>query len=172
MRKIERTTILLVCTFFLSVVPWILAFSILTDAREQDLEGLYLITTFVGAISFVLTGPLAGVALTALSRGNGRIRGLLSFGVAFACLSAPTVSFEVFAFSSSILPDLAGYGTLPLSRIVTFYSYSAVLAAAFYAVYFGAMFYLSRRGVVAAAIGALALVVCSSAVIGIRLVHP
>lgn len=93
----------LLAPFLISVTPWPFTIILMHNATSSDLEGDYYLTASVGVLSFILTGPLAGVALERFLR-EKELPFSFFAGLLFL-VSLPTLSFQVIAFSSSMGHD-------------------------------------------------------------------
>jgi len=148
--------IVLLCPFLVSIIPWIVTVLLLGRATPQQLEAGYYVTTLVGAVSFVVTAPLAGVCLSLLMR---RTRlGLGKFAALFYAVSFPVLAFESVAYSSSLIPAL-----LPSLRTVESLSevvaWSSLVSILIYALYLVVFYQLARLSVrVTAAVAGLVII--------------
>jgi hypothetical protein len=127
------------------------------------------LTTFVGAISFVVTGPLTGLLLGPYVRDDSiHAR---AFSGLFFLVSLPVLSFEVLAYSSSVLPLFMIFGPWTERNMLMFYGEAALLALATYVVYSVAMFWQVRRGFLPGLLTAVLLSAGSFAILVFRFLH-
>lgn len=151
-----------------SSVPWIFYFAIFHDARAASIEGDIYLTYFVGAISFVLVGPLTGVMLSGPTL-RGKMVGFWKFAGVFLLVSLPAISFEMISRSVSFL-----YIFVPryycTDKMLRCFGAIGTVAACLYAVYLLTMYWQGRRGVERATVTALLLVFSSLILIVMRIV--
>jgi hypothetical protein len=159
----------LLLPFAVSIAPWPFTLILTHNASSSDLEGDYYLTAFVGILSFVLTGPLAGVALGQLVREKS-----LPFSVYARLLflvSLPTLSFQVVAFSSSILPSFMLGGPWTIYNMTPYYIQATLIAFVVYFIYSLILYSQSRTGPGRGALAAVALSGGSFAIIVFRVLH-
>jgi hypothetical protein len=137
-----------------SFVPWIASFTLLRDASGQDMEGAYYVCGFFAALSFLLTAPLAAIALSKIIHG-GTTMSLTIFNVLFFLVSLPVISFNGVAYSASIIPLLLGF-LLPgdIQSTPLLITILSGVAFGIYGLYALAMYPLAKRGLRATILGA------------------
>ncbi|HVA29164.1 MAG TPA: hypothetical protein VNF68_13360 [Candidatus Baltobacteraceae bacterium] len=152
-----------------SLLPWVYQLCVVARTTGEQLEGAYYVAAFIGAVSFGLTGPLIAM-LTATLGGEGGVSPT-RFALEYWLIALPTLSFQVLAYSASILisffPDHLTSQTLAGGM-----SFAAVLAA----VWYGALFSILRPQVLrksgrTVTIAAGFLIV-SIAILALRVVFP
>jgi hypothetical protein len=84
-----------------SVTPWIFDLAIFRNASTSDLEGDYYLTTLVGALAFIVTGPLVGIVLGRFIR--DKTITFWTFAGLLFLVAVPVLGFQILAYSSSIL---------------------------------------------------------------------
>jgi hypothetical protein len=159
----------LLVPFMISIAPWPFTLILTHNASSSDLEGDYYLTAFVGVLSFVLTGPVAGVALGRLLREK-----LLPFSIFAGLLflvSLPTLSFQVFAFSSSILPAFMLGGPWTIYNMTPYHIQATLIAFVVYFAYSLILYSQARNGSGRGVLAAVALSAGSFAIVAFRVLH-
>jgi hypothetical protein len=165
---LTRTTLLL--PLAISLTPWICIATYSTflhNASAQELEGAYYVYAFVGALSFVLTGPVTGIVLGNFRR-HGTMKNGWIVGGAFLLLSMPTLVFQVFLYHISILTPFVG-PPLTEDEVPRFFASAAALAGSVYTFYFAILYFLAKRGFRDLVLGGMLLSFGSFAIILTRL---
>lgn len=164
-----RAASILIAALVVSVAAWGFDLAIFHHAADSDLEGDYYVAAFVGALSFVITGPLAFVALTRLSQ-EVRLR-TWQFAVHYVAISLPTVSFQVLAYSASIIAAFIPGGPWTDSNIATEMTYAAITCCFLYAAYFFILYMVSKHEPRWMGATSVVLPICSLAVLVTRVLH-
>jgi hypothetical protein len=155
--------------FVISIAPWPFTLILTHNASSSDLEGDYYLTGFVGVLSFVLTGPLAAVALGRLLREKSLA--FSTFAGLLFLVSLPTLSFQVVAFSSSILPAFMLGGPWTIYNMTPYYIQATLIAFVVYFIYSLILYSQARNGAGRGVLAAVALSVGSFAIVVFRVLH-
>jgi hypothetical protein len=158
----------LVAVLALSLAPWALMLAI-HNAADGELEGDLYLAFLIGALSFSATGPLAVLALSAVSR--MRQITLFQYVVFYVITSLPTVTFQVGVFSVSIFTLFIPGGPWTARNIGRGMTAASFEAAAWYAAYFLILYPISRRATGWATAMPIVVAVFSFAIIAVRALH-
>jgi hypothetical protein len=165
-RHASATALRLLIPLAISIAPWPFTLALTHHASSYELEGDYYLTGFVGVLSFVLTGPFAGVALGPLLRDESIP--FSTFAGLLFLVSLPTLSFQVAAFSSSILPGFMLGGPWTIRNETPYYVQAILLAFATYVGCALILYSQAKRGAARGLLAAVALSVGSFAIIVFR----
>ena len=166
----KRVLATLIIPLAISASSWVFATALLHNASSYDLEGDYYLTAFVGVLSFVTAGPFAGVFLARFLREGTISTGV--FGLLFFLVSLPTITFEVIAFSSSILPVFMPRHLWTNHNMGLWYVEASTVAVAFTAVYCLVMLVAARKGFAQSVLAAAVLALTTFGVVVFRVMHP
>jgi hypothetical protein len=108
-KRFTKLSIPLLC----SCAPW--SYWLVADAavKQKDWEAALVYAALLGLASFLTTGPIAAAQLHLIA-----LRAKLSFGthlLLYSAVSAPTLTFQAFAISSSFLVGFVPGGDLTVN---------------------------------------------------------
>ncbi len=155
--------------FAISIAAWAFALAILPRASGMDLEGDYYLTSFVGVISFVVVGPLTGALLSPYV--HNKKMSFKTFLALLFFISLPVLSFQIMAYSSSILPGFMLGGPWTDHNMTPFYIQAVALAFFVYFAYAAFLYNQAKFSVGRAWITAILLCAASLGVIAFRVLH-
>jgi hypothetical protein len=116
-----------------SCAPWLLYLALVSRTTGPSvLEGAFAWTALAGVGSFLVTGPLAAAQLRLAPREEKL--GLVTYTIIYYIISAPTLTFQAIALSSSFLSGLLP-GGLFVSNTARTVALTALLGAVAYAVF-------------------------------------
>jgi hypothetical protein len=159
----------LLAPFLISIAPWPFTIILTHNASSSDLEGAYYLTAFAGILSFVLTGSLAGIALGESVREKS-----LPFAVFAAIIflvGLPTLSFQILAFSSSILPGFMLGGPWTTHNMTPYYAEATMIALTVYLFYSLILYSQAKNVAMQVILAAVALSVGSFGIVVFRVLH-
>ncbi len=163
-----RTMTTLAVALAISLAAWGTSFYLIHNATNAELEGDLYISFFVGALSLLITGPLAFIALQLLSE-QIPLR-TWHFAAFYAAISFPALSFQIISFASSIIPGFMPGGwterTIHTERID-----ASIACGLLYTTYFFILKAVSKYGLKWTIITSVALVICSIAALALRLIN-
>ena len=159
---------LLAAAASISCLPWLVDLLIMPNASAQQLEGNYDLTMLLGMAAFSVTGPLTALSLT-LAKSRSPVTGLQSAGI-YYLVALPVLSFETFAYSSSVLP---GFAWFPIYRVglAEQIAFSGITSLVIYALYLLILYRVSRAGLAATIVAAALLMVLTMVAFILRLFH-
>src|SRR5579862_5221907 len=166
----RNIALLLLAPLAVSIAAWIFDIAVISNAKSaSDLEGDYYLTTFVGAICFIATGPLIGATLSRLV--YERKLPFSSFLMLFFLVSLPILSFQIVAYSSSILSLFVISDTFTVHNMTWWFVQAAVLGVIVYFVYAVILYIQAEYGVLRGRVTAVLLSAASLAVIAFRVLY-
>lgn len=142
--EIGRAILSVLIPLAVSSMAWVFGIVLLSHTSGEDLEGFYYVTTFVGGFCFVVTGPLTGIMLSRPI--YNRQISFWPFLALFVAIALPILSYQVVAYSSSILGAFAIGGPWTDRNIDSQYIQTAVLGFVWYLLYAVILYVQARRG--------------------------
>jgi len=165
-----RVVLPLLIALAVSLLPWAFAAAVLHNATGADVEGALYLAAFVGAISFAVTGPLAFMTLKSLTSAKPRIT-FPWFVALYAVISVPTISFQVIAFSASIMELFIPGGPWRMSDTQREMTESAIACGIWYLAYFLVLLTVSKRAPYWTTAAGIVSGACSFGLIIFRALH-
>lgn len=161
----RATVLCLLLPATISIAPWIgglAAFRFMSDS-----EGAIASAALLGFSSFVLTGPLTGLTLSGAVR-SGKFK-LWTVVALVLLVGSPTIAFQLWAYSSSVLPAFTLGGPYTVNEMLRYYVQAIPLAIAAYFIYALVSYWQARYGLTRSIITTVMLPVVSVAALAIRL---
>ena len=168
-KEVRSVALRMLLPLAVSSAAWAFDIATLSNAQSIDLEGDYYLTAFVGVLCFVATGPLAGALLGRWI--YDRTMPLSIFLALFFGVSIPILSFQIVAYSSSILSGFMIGGPWTIHDMSWFYAQAIVLALASYGACAIILHTQATVGVARCWIAAGVLAAALFAIIALRVLH-
>ena len=154
---------LLSIPLLLSFLPWV---ALLIFARPQNGEGALFLIVFTSLIAFAIVGPLTGLALSIVMRGQ-RIS-FARFSIVVFAVALPLLAFQISMYGASAATLFFRLGSVGAINM----GYAALLSTGFYFVVAMVLYPFARRSTWATALAAFALAGATSLILWNQLFHP